>query len=170
MSHAAKRWSCRWAAGAFGRTLFRTDGRVWGTDKFNAIQTHKGVLSVAFFRAPVFVTFNDINDPKTIQLVDPENLSASFGNGFALKSIQLEIVEPSGWWPFNQIRDFPGPQFLVGAPITKGEVARVLAWWSTHEGRLKPPELRLGPGLHPLHLIRPEELISSYEFVRGLQK
>jgi hypothetical protein len=42
---------------------------------------------------PMLVTFDDINDPKTVRLVDPENLAATFGEGFALKSISVEITD-----------------------------------------------------------------------------
>jgi hypothetical protein len=42
---------------------------------------------------PMLVTFADINDPKTVKLVDTENLAATFGEGFALKSISVEITD-----------------------------------------------------------------------------
>ncbi len=98
---------------------------------------------------PMLVTFTDSNDPKTVQLVDPENLAATFGEGIELKGISVEITDEK---------------------VTEGAVERVLGWWNSHKGRLRPPELRLGPGLHPLNLVHPEELISHSEFVRGQQK
>ncbi len=60
-------------------------------------------------RYPTLVTFGNINDPKTVKKVDPDNLAASFGKGFSLKSITIEILPPS-------------------TPITKGKVEKVLGW------------------------------------------
>ncbi len=56
---------------------------------------------------PMLVTFDDTNDPKTVKLVDPENLAATFGEGFALKSISVEITDEK---------------------VTEGEVEKVLGW------------------------------------------
>ncbi|WP_420383711.1 hypothetical protein [Novosphingobium sp.] len=39
---------------------------------------------------PWFVTFVNINDPNSVQVVDPDNLAATFGEGYKLKSIILE--------------------------------------------------------------------------------
>ncbi len=54
---------------------------------------------------PLLVTFTDINDPKTVQKVDPDNLAATFGPGVALKRITLEITDE---------------------PVTAGKVEKVL--------------------------------------------
>jgi hypothetical protein len=56
---------------------------------------------------PMLVTFGDITDPKTVKQVDPTNLAASFGPGYALKSITLEITDKK---------------------VTEGEVEKVLGW------------------------------------------
>jgi hypothetical protein len=56
---------------------------------------------------PMLVTFTDIADPTTVRRVDPDNLAASFGPGYRLKSVTLEIT---------------------GEPVTKGEVEKVLGW------------------------------------------
>jgi hypothetical protein len=58
-------------------------------------------------RIPLLVTFTDINDPKTVTKVEPANLAATFGPGYALKSITLEITDE---------------------PVTVGEVEKVLGW------------------------------------------
>ena len=63
---------------------------------------------------PMLVTFDDIAKPETVKLVDPTNLSATFGEGYALKSIQLEITDEK---------------------VTEGEVEKVLGWW--HNSDLK---------------------------------
>ncbi len=54
---------------------------------------------------PRLVTFDDISDPTTVHLVDPANLSASFGPGVSLAGVTLEIT---------------------GADVTEGRVEAVL--------------------------------------------
>ena len=41
---------------------------------------------------PMLVTFGDINDPRSVQQVDPDNLAASFGDGIVLKRITVQIT------------------------------------------------------------------------------
>jgi hypothetical protein len=56
---------------------------------------------------PLLVTFDDINDPKTVKRVDPANLEASFGLGVRLKEISLE---------------------MTGDVVSKGNVESKLGW------------------------------------------
>ncbi len=42
---------------------------------------------------PMLVRFRDINDPKTVEEVDPADLAASFGAGFTLKRITVEVTD-----------------------------------------------------------------------------
>ena len=42
---------------------------------------------------PMLVTFGDIDDPTSVQLVDPDDLAATFGEGYALKRITVEITD-----------------------------------------------------------------------------
>ncbi|MEP3197151.1 MAG: hypothetical protein ABJO57_04715 [Lentilitoribacter sp.] len=42
---------------------------------------------------PLLVTFDDINDPTSVKEVDPANIAATFGPGFSLQSITLEITD-----------------------------------------------------------------------------
>ncbi|MGL1922589.1 MAG: hypothetical protein OCD03_16350 [Hyphomicrobiales bacterium] len=48
---------------------------------------------VSEYEYPMLVTFDDINDPKTVRLVDPIDLAATFGKGYALKEMTLEITD-----------------------------------------------------------------------------
>lgn len=57
---------------------------------------------------PMLVTFADIEDPKTVELVDPADLAASFGPGVVLKTVVLEVTDE---------------------PLTDGRVERLLGWW-----------------------------------------
>ena len=36
--------------------------------------------------------FRDITDPATVELVDPDNLSASFGKGYTLKRVTYQVT------------------------------------------------------------------------------
>lgn len=56
---------------------------------------------------PLLVTFADINDPASVSRVDPDDLAAHFGPGYALSSITLAITDEK---------------------MTKGRVEAVLGW------------------------------------------
>ena len=51
-------------------------------------------LSITLRRAdyPMLVTFADLNDPASVKRIDPNDLAASFGNGFSLKRITVQIT------------------------------------------------------------------------------
>jgi hypothetical protein len=70
---------------------------------------------------PLLVHFRDINDPLTIEKVDPFDLQKSFGPGAKLTRATLEIV-PAGIWPLNWVG-------ITGEPITTG-IERHLPWWN----------------------------------------
>ena len=44
-------------------------------------------------RLPMLVRFKDINDPKSVERVDPSNLAAIYGEGVSLKSVTIEITD-----------------------------------------------------------------------------
>ncbi len=80
---------------------------------FAAMSKRRGSKPVPSKSFPLLVTFTDINDPKTVKRVDPGDLAASFGAGYKLKSITLEITNE---------------------PVTKGVVESVLGWLGALEG------------------------------------
>lgn len=53
----------------------------------------QGLITVPNYQWPLMVTFTDSASPKTIELVNPLDLTASFGAGYALKSVTLEITD-----------------------------------------------------------------------------
>ena len=68
---------------------------------------------------PRLVTFSDIADPTSVMQVDPDDLSAVFGAGYALRAVTLEITD---------------------APVTTGMVDGVLGWLGDYpEPGLCPP-------------------------------
>lgn len=42
---------------------------------------------------PRLVRFRDVADPASVEKVDPANLAASFGPGFALKAVRVEVTD-----------------------------------------------------------------------------
>ena len=78
---------------------------------------------------PTFVTFADLNDPKTARVVAPHDFAAVFGAGFALRAVTIEMI-PAGTWPFNLIG-------LSGTPVTRG-IEKRLPWWNGPFPWLKP--------------------------------
>lgn len=66
---------------------------------------------------PMLVTFANINDPASVRRVDPDDLAATFGPGYALKAITLETTKE---------------------PVTAGVVESVLAWLHDPTYRTRP--------------------------------
>jgi hypothetical protein len=88
---------------------------------------------------PMLVTFADIDDPKTIEKVEPGNLAAHFGAGVMLKRICIETGDD---------------------PVTTG-IESNLKWLATHRGSMVP-----GGRRHPGH---PEKDLTPSAFVRGIK-
>jgi hypothetical protein len=79
------------------------------------IQSKREIRNVPPNAYPLLVTFTDINDPKSVLEVKPDNLAASFGVGYSLKSITLEITDE---------------------PVTEGKVEGVLGWLDKYYDKL----------------------------------
>ena len=84
---------------------------------------------------PYLVRFKDIGDPKSVERVDPDDLAKTFGPGFKLKSLTVQVTDD---------------------PVTTGIHDR-LPWLQNHAGSLVksapktpiseiPPEQRLDEG------------------------
>lgn len=80
---------------------------------------------------PLLVTFDDITDPTTVRLVDPTNLSASFGPGVSLAGVTLEIT---------------------GADVMDGRVEAVLGW-------LNDPRYMNNPGWAALPVLTKDVIL-----------
>lgn len=89
------------------------EGRVIDGALFDEVEGKRdraaGVITVPEVQYPMMVTFGDIADPKSVALLDPAGLAASFGPGVQLKAVTLEITREA---------------------VTKGRVERVLGWLS----------------------------------------
>ena len=86
-------------------------GRVIDEALFAQIENRQGAaakpIAVPSIQYPLLVTFGDIEDPASVKQVNPDNLAAHFGPGYALASITLAITDE---------------------PVTKGRVEAVLGW------------------------------------------
>ncbi len=110
-------------------------------EHFDEIRASKGAMSVPFKQCPMLVTFDDLNDPKSVKQVEPANLAATFGAGYALKSVTLEIVDE---------------------PVTAGEVEKVLGWIWDYTARYVPEEIRKVKKGDPLNGVGGGDLIQPF--------
>ncbi len=79
-----------------------------GIERFEVLSASQFKRDIPRSHYPLLVTFTDINDPKTVKKVEPDNLSVTFGPGVSLKRITLEITDEAvtegkiengfGWW------------------------------------------------------------------------
>lgn len=84
---------------------------------FKDVKKLSGKVPLSGSLIPTLVSFTDLSDPKTAQVVDPDYVEGIFGKGYRLKEVSLEML-PVGMWPF----DFGG---MLGEPVTRGIKNRV---------------------------------------------
>ncbi len=61
-------------------------------DDMRHLNQYKPKTNLDFSLLPMLVRFRDINDPKTVERVDPNDLEKSFGSGVRLVSATIEIT------------------------------------------------------------------------------
>ena len=86
---------------------------------------------------PRLVTFEDVEDPTSLRLVDPNDLTDSFGQGYAIRRVTIQATQE---------------------PMSKGQVEAVLDWWHN----LKTP---IGGSRRPYG--DPLYAIGKWDFVKG---
>ena len=79
------------------------------SEGFRHYQNLKAKKVVALEKLPMLVRFRDIKDPKTVELVDLNDLENSFGKGVKLVSATIEMTDEGirgmeKWLPW--IRDY----------------------------------------------------------------
>ena len=62
-------------------------------DRMNRAAKTKAFAVLRREHYPMLVTFTDVNDPKSVVEVSPDNLAASFGAGYALERITFQAVD-----------------------------------------------------------------------------
>jgi hypothetical protein len=61
-------------------------------ETFDRITAQRNPIDAAIKRLPMLVRFRDVNDPKSVELVNPEHLDARFGPGVVLARATIEIT------------------------------------------------------------------------------
>jgi hypothetical protein len=87
---------------------------------------------------PMLVTFTDITDPASVVQVDATNLAATFGPGYALTGVTVEVTEDA---------------------VTVGAVEAVLGWWTL---------LRSGPMNEMISLRLPNQSPRGWDHLDAL--
>ncbi len=78
---------------AIALRAFTKSGNV--IDDMRYLNQYKPKTNLDFSLLPMLVRFRDINDPKTVELVEPDDLEKSFGSGVKLVSAEIEITDSS---------------------------------------------------------------------------
>ena len=78
-------------------------------DALDEMTSKKISSAVPADQYPLLVTFDNIADPKSVKQVKPSDLAATFGAGYSLKRVTLEITDEK---------------------VTEGVVEKVLGWLS----------------------------------------
>lgn len=79
---------------------------VMGASTAKGIEFYKNLKAkkeLSFDKLPMLVYFRDINDPKTVELVDPNDLEKTFGKGVKLVSATLEMSDEGVTKKINSI-------------------------------------------------------------------
>lgn len=124
----------------FAKRPLGTDHRREYIPALDRIATLRETRELPRSSYPILVTFDDVNSPATIKIVDPANLTASFGPGFFVGSIRIE---------------------LTNEPATSGNIQKVLRWLSHQVGRVKTTDKKYATELTEA------EKVDSTDFVRG---
>lgn len=116
-------------------------------ERWSALQAMRGGRHLPRDDWPRFVTFGSLAEPSTVRGVDPDDLSATFGAGYAVVDVEVEITDQS---------------------ITES-IVHVLPWlaWSESEWISKAPD-----GLEPMRIEVGKGLTQSLprtEFRRGFE-
>lgn len=93
---------------------------------FKDLRNLQGAVPVNLTLLPTLVSFKDPSDVRSLRVVNPNDLSSVFGEGYRLKDASLSMV-PVGFWPF----DLAG---LLGEPVTRG-IERKLPWINDWKAR-----------------------------------
>jgi hypothetical protein len=89
------------------------------TNGLSQVKRLSGKVALPLTSLPLLVRFRDLDDPKSIEKVDPLDIATSFGAGAKLVGVTLEIV-PAGIWPLSWCG-------ITGEPITRG-LSSKLKW------------------------------------------
>jgi hypothetical protein len=80
-------------------------------DSIDALARHVGAVDIAVDYLPILLRFRDLDNLRSVELIDPEHLDATFGSGVKFARATMEIVN---------------------APLTTG-IEKRLPWWNGSE-------------------------------------
>ncbi len=97
--------------------------------EWQAAEKLRTTVELAPYEIPELVRFRDLNDPTTAEVVDPADMTKSFGPGVRFMRATITFVDP-GWWPMSYAGAFgvPFARWLGGGePVTRGIEGRLPA-------------------------------------------
>lgn len=94
-------------------------GNTWGSELYRCLNSTMPSTELPFMLLPALATFEDINDPASLRLVDPEDLAAYFGPGISLKRVTIEITND---------------------PVTNNQIGNYLDWLENWSGSVNTGE------------------------------
>jgi len=119
---------------------YRDQARNWDFTKWIRILTfQREERTVPAHAYPMIVTFDDIKDPASVREVKAEGFAASFGEGYALKRMTLQVTDEA---------------------VKFGDVENLLTWLPSIKGKIKPTDKR-----HAADIL-PEERLYTNDFIR----
>ena len=126
------------------------DARLDGSSEcFSKLSDIKESVPLLRGRYPLFVTFDDLDDPASVKEVDPDDFAATFGEGHVLRSVTLEITND------GEIQE---------------KIEKLFPWFAWPREK----SLEYGGGTNPLKMPndspRGYSSLSKLEFKRGTNK
>jgi hypothetical protein len=125
------------------------------------VKSRRDVVEAPPGLLPMLVRFRDINDPKSVERVDPDDLAKSFGTDVKLVRVTAQIV-PTGIWPFNWLSG-ASPRWLFGEPVTMG-IENTLPWLD----KRNPGKWLVEPHGEAASQATPEKRLTYSAFIRGI--
>lgn len=86
---------------------------------FHCLERTQPSVDLPFRYLPALAMLEDIDDPESIRLVEPNDLATHFGPGTELRSVTMEITSD---------------------PVTEGRIGELLPWLEDWQGRVRTPE------------------------------
>jgi hypothetical protein len=120
------------AQDAWRNSLPRNPDETWAI-----IEAKRESIALPEGNYPPLVTFTDINDPKSVLEVKPDDLAATFGPGYSFKSVTLEITDE---------------------PVTEDKIKGLLKWFD--DKNLILIDWQKFPADHPLCAVTRNSFLS----------
>jgi hypothetical protein len=84
--------------GTPGALLFKAYADAFGAEsaplaRMKILQRERPRRDIPLSLIPMLVRFRNLNDPKSVEQVDPANLAGAFGSGVSLRKVTIEITD-----------------------------------------------------------------------------